>query len=58
MLTPKANSERKMVKNGTQKSSGRQEGAEAPAQVLALWNWAPSAPVQAPVLRKVRIWVV
>jgi len=38
--------------------AGRQKGAEAPAQVLALWNWVPSAPLQAPALRKVRIWIV
>jgi len=31
MFTSKANSKRKMVKNDTQESCGRQEGAEAPA---------------------------
>jgi len=34
---------------------GRQEGAEASAQALALWNWTPSTLVKAPALRKVRI---
>jgi len=38
--------------------TGCQEAVEAPAQALALWNWAPSAPIQAPAMRKVRIWVV
>jgi len=36
MFTPKANSKRKMVKNGTQDDPGRQEAAEAPVQAPAL----------------------